>query len=433
MYLFDLPQPFIIFFLFVLGCCFGSFLNVCIHRFPHRERLLDQLRSLNSHRSGCPRCAASIQWRDNIPLIGWLMLLGRCRNCKRPISKRYPLVELLTGVLFVTVYWAEIPSGRFSPVSASGIFSPDGPQTITNLWSEEVWMHVRYALHMMMICGLIVATFIDFELRIIPDGCTVPVTVVALVTAFVFGQVYIVPVWFQDLSVARILRPELPAWAQNLFFYWDAVPFASEHPHWHGLLTSVAGAIAGGGVVWLVRVIGYWVLRQEAMGFGDVTLMAMVGSVIGWQPVLTVFFIAPMIAVFAAIVAWLTKRDREIPYGPWLSLATLLLLLTWSGLWPVAKRIFDMGPLVFLIGAFMTVALVLCLQLVQIVKRALGILPLPADVSVSEIWSSADHLFYYNSERPDDQTGQWSRPQWPGSRSGQGLSAGHHWRRGSRD
>lgn len=430
MMLLDVPRPMILFFLFLLGCCFGSFLNVCIHRFPSKLKLWDQLKALNSHRSGCPRCAAAIIWRDNIPLLGWLLLRGHCRNCARPISCRYPLVELLTGVLFVVVYCVEIPAGRFVDVTQSGLFSPDGPQTIRGLWQPEVWLHLRYALHMLMICGLIVATFIDFELRIIPDGCTVPVILAALVTAVAVGQVHIVPVWFQDPSVARTLQPAAPEWLQPLIFFWDAVPWAARHPHLHGLLVSLAGLLVGGGVVWLVRGVGHWVLRQEAMGFGDVVLMAMVGSVLGWQPVLAAFFIAPLVAVFAALLAWITRRDREIPYGPWLSLATLLLLLTWPWTWPLVKRFFDMGPVLGLLAVFMVSALVLSLQLVQLIKRLLGIPLYGEEQGSSPAWSSADHLTYYNSERPDEQTGQWPRAQWPGCRSGRGLSAGHQWRYG---
>lgn len=377
--------------------------------------------------------AAAIQWRDNIPLLGWLLLRGRCRSCARPISARYPLVELLTAVLFVVVYCLEIPAGRLVNVQQSCLYSPDGPQVITALWTPEVWMHVRYALHMLMICGLIVATFIDLELRIIPDGCTVPVMFVAVLTAVTCGQVHIVPLWFQDLSVVRTLRPSLPDGWQFLMFYWDAVPFSMQHPHWHGLLVSVAGLVAGGGVVWLVRLVGFWVLRQEAMGFGDVVLMAMVGSVLGWQPAVAAFFAAPLIAVFAAVLAWISKRDREIPYGPWLSLSTILLLLTWPWTWPLARRFFDMGPILCLMGVFMVATLAVSLQTVQVIKRLLGI-PLAGEGDDQDVvWTSADHLAYYNAERPDEQTGQWNRPIWPGCRSGRGLSASHQWRTGFRE
>lgn len=417
-------------FLFILGCCIGSFLNVCIHRFPSKIRLWDQLKALNSHGSGCPRCAAAIKWRDNIPLLGWLLLGGKCRNCRRPISMRYPLVELLTGVLFVVVYQAEMPPNFWGQITEFGISSAEGPQTIANLFPVTTWLHVRYAMHIAMICCLIVATFIDFELRIIPDGSTVPMMLCGLVVSAACGQTFLVPLWFQDASVVATLKSVSPGWLNPFIFSWDYLPFATAYPHLHGLLVSLAGLLVGGGIVWLVRIAGFWVLKQEAMGFGDVVLMAMIGSVVGWQPVTVIFFMAPVLAIFAAIFVWLTKRDREIPYGPWLSLATLLLLLFWPIVWPRAERIFDMGPFVPLMALFMFVSLIASLQLIQLVKRFFGINTASADSTAETGWSSADHLMFYNAERPDEQTGQWNRTLWPGSRAGQGTSIYHQWRNG---
>ena len=428
--IFDLPGSFVLTFLFILGCCIGSFLNVCIHRFPSKIHLWDQLKALNSHGSGCPRCAAAIKWRDNVPLFGWLLLRGKCRNCRRPISARYPLVELLTGILFVVVYQAEMPPDFWGHVNEFGINSSDGPQTIANLFPVATWLHVRYALHIAMVCCLIVATFIDFELRIIPDGSTVPLMLGALLVSALCGQTFLVPLWFQDASVVTTLKSVSPDWMSPLIFSWDYLPFATKHPHLHGFLVSLAGLIVGGGIVWLVRIAGFWVLKQEAMGFGDVVLMAMIGSVVGWQPVTVIFFIAPVLAIFAAIFAWLTKRDREIPYGPWLSMATLLLLLFWPFIWPRAERLFDMGPFVPLMAVFMFVSLIASLQLIQMVKRLFGINATSSASEAATGWSSADHLMFYNAERPDEQTGQWARPVWPGSRVGQGTSTYHQWRNG---
>lgn len=430
---FDLPRLFVLPFLFILGLCIGSFLNVCIHRFPSKLRLRDQLRSLTSHGSGCPRCAASIRWSDNIPLIGWILLRGKCRSCKRSISIRYPLIELLTGILFVVVYQIEMPQHFWGQITGAGLYDIDGPQNITTLASFPVWLHIRYLLHIAMISCLIVATFIDFELRIIPDGCTVPMALVSILVSTVCGQAFIVPLWFQDASVAKTLRSISPDWIRPLLFTWDCMPFALEHPHVHGFLVSIAGLIVGGGIVWMVRIAGFWVLKQEAMGFGDVVLMAMIGSVIGWQPVLAVFFLAPVLAIFAALLTWITKRDREIPYGPWLSMGTLLLILCWPFLWPLAERIFDMGPFVPLMGLCMFLSLLACLQLIQLVKRLFGFSTNPLADSQDGSWSSADHLTFYNSERPDQQTGQWNRSLWPGARAGQGLGNYHQWRFGRRD
>lgn len=344
---------------------------------------------------------------------------------------RYPLVELLTGVLFVVVYQIEMPSNFWGQITSFGVYSPEGPQNITNLWAVPDWLHVRYAIHMAMICCLIVATFIDFELRIIPDGCTVPMMVLALIAATGCGQVFLVPLWFQDASVVTTLRSVAPDWIRPFVFAWDSVSFAARHPHVHGFLVSFAGLIIGGGTVWLVRIAGFWVLKQEAMGFGDVVLMAMVGSVVGWQPVTAIFFMAPVLAIFAAIFAWISKRDREIPYGPWLSIATLLLLLGWPFFWPLAERVFDMGPFVPFMALFMFVSLVASLQLIQIVKRLLGFSSVQVE-SDQGGWTSADHLMFYNGERPDDQSGQWSRPTWPGARAGQGGANYHQWRFGDR-
>jgi len=432
--LFDLPRGFTLAFLFVLGSCIGSFLNVCIHRFPSRQRLRDQLSALNSHGSGCPKCSAAIRWYDNVPLLGWLMLRGKCRSCHRPISARYPFVEALTALLFVAVYQAEMPSAGISvdPVR-TGLFSPDGPQSLVGMWSADVWLHARYALHIAMICGLIVATFIDAELKIIPDGCTIPVLLLALIMSTGFGQIYIVPVWFQGFSEVNAIRPTAPEWLQPVLFYWDAQPFVESFPRLHGFLVSFVGCVVGAGAIWLVRIIGFWVLRQEAMGFGDVVLMGMIGSVIGWQPVMVVFFLAPMLAVVAAAAAWLTRRHREIPYGPWLSIAALLLLLFWKHIWPFARPVFDLGPLLLLLGGMMVVCLIVSLQMIQLLKRYLGLQPQEDPATDDNAWCSADHLSYYNSERTDVQVGLWKTQLWNGVRSGQGTTAVHRWRSGQRD
>lgn len=429
MILVDLPRFFVLGCLFVIGCCIGSFLNVCIHRFPSRQRLRDQLKSLNSHGSGCPKCSVAIRWYDNVPLFGWLLLRGRCRNCRLPISPRYPLVELLTGILFVVLFQLEMPSNFWGTVDPGGLYTPDGPQNLTTFWPAPVWLHVRYALHIAMICCLIVATFIDLELWIIPDGSTVPMMLFALLVAGTFGQVWIVPVWFQDASVVSTLRSIAPDWMKGLLFSWDSLPFAIAFPHLHGFLVSAVGLMVGGGIVWMVRLLGAWVLKREAMGFGDVVLMAMVGSVIGWQPVLVVFFLAPIPAISVAMLSLIFRRRDEIPYGPWLSLATFLLLAAWKTIWPFAERVFDMGPFVLLMGLFMFVMLFVSLHLSQLVRKLLGFRA--ADPGAEPVDDGIPMI--YPSDRSDPGAGQWDRPLWPGQRAGQGLAGYSRWRHGRND
>ncbi len=424
MTVFDLPRFFVLPFLFILGSCIGSFLNVCIHRFPHKLRLRDQLRALASHSSGCPRCSSAILWRDNIPILGWLLLAGRCRSCRRPISFRYPLVELLTGCLFVLVYQAEMPPHFWSSATETGLFSTDGPQNLTQHLSMPVWLHVRYALHMAMVCGLIAASFIDLELWIIPDGTTVPMMVVAIATHTICGQAWLVPVWFEDASVSALLRHIAPATLEPFLESWNCLPFAIAHPHWHGFLVSITGFVVGGGIVWAVRILGELVLKREAMGFGDVVLMAMVGSVLGWQPAVLIFFLAPVPAIVVGILSVILRRRDEIPYGPWLSLATLLLLLTWPHVWPLAERFFDMGKVLLLMAFPSALFLAASLKISQLTRRFFGGAPLPV---LPEAIDDGIPVIY-PADRSDPLAGNWPRDLWPGVRSGQGLSASHCWR-----
>ena len=427
MNLHQIPLPLLLTALAVFGAIVGRFLSVCIDRFPRHELLRDQLRSLTSPWSVCQRCSALPSLRERLPVISWLMD-RRCQQCRSRRSVQLPIVEITTALLFVVVYWCEICRGGITSGSIGGLASVEGPQgpEVLSLWSPIVWLHLRYALHMAMICGLVVATGIDLKFRIIPDGCTVPIACVAVIAGFASAQLYVVPIWFQDASTVRTLQPLMHEVLQPLFVPWDPASFIRTYPHVHGLLVSLLGMLAGAGSVWLVRQIGFLILKQEAMGFGDVVLMGMIGSVIGWQPVLTVFILAPTLAIFAAAINWFAHRDNEIPYGPFLSAATVLLLLTWPHSWPFAKRFFDMGPFLIAMGVFMVVLLAASLQLVQIGKRLLGVgVAPPADDGG---WTSADHLFYYNGERPDERTGQWKSDQWPGCRAGRGLQQWHVWK-----
>ncbi len=414
----------------IAGAFVGRFLNRCIQRFPHHESLSDQLNSLRAPFSVCLRCSARPSLLERLPIIGWLLSLGRCHQCRRRLMLEFPAVEFVTAVLFAVVYWLEIPVGADASIRDTVLLplhGVSGPEVL-ELWEPVIWFHVRYVLHMLMICSLIVATAIDWRYRIIPDGSTVPMMLLAFPACFIFGQLYIVPIWFQDASTVRMyLLPVAPEYLKPLLSPWDATEFIETYPHWHGLLVSVIGAIVGAGSIWTVRLIGFWTLKQEAMGFGDVVLMGMIGSVIGWQPVLTVFIFAPTLAIFAALINWIAHRDNEIPYGPFLSAATVLLLITWPVSWPFAKRFFDMGPFLVAMVLLMVILLAASLLLVQLIKRALGI---SLHQLEDDEWSSADQLGYASQERPDEQTGQWRIDQWPGSRSGRGLQQTHVWKNG---
>ncbi len=434
MILFDLPAWLMLSWLFVLGAVLGSFLNVCIYRIPQHDRLWDQLRGIGYPPSRCPRCKQELLLRDNIPILGWLWLRGRCRSCQMRISIRYPLIELFNGLLFVLVYWYEIPFDYGASLSDSPLHTGFSISS-SRFWSQSAILHWRYAFHMVMLEALVVATFIDFDRMEIPDGATVPAMLFAFVVSLAVPQVHLVPVWFSNPDLLRtyaILLPEgmrswLDAGAGGGFGQGVQMPaWLLASPHLHGFLICSAGWVIGGGIVWVVRIIGGWVLRREAMGFGDVVLMAMIGSFLGWQAAAAVFFLAPAFALLAALVSWLTKRSREIPYGPYLSLSALALLLGWPRIWPTIDRVGQLGPFLPVLGAILTVMLAVCLFLLQGAKRLLGIPLYPEDEA--QPWTSADTLTYLAGENADPRQGQWQTSQWPGIAAGRGTRSYDAWR-----
>ncbi len=431
MTLFGWPQWILLLFLFVAGSASGSFLSVCIHRFPNHERLRDQLLVLTSPTwSHFPRCGNRISFTDNIPILGWLRLAGRCRNCRSPISMRYPLLELLNGFLFAFVYWMEVPGHFGATLADSCIHASLGPHPTFESWwsSPAAIVNLRYVYHMVLIEALVVATFIDFEFKIIPDGSTIPAMAIGILGGLLYGRMFLVPVWFQDPSYLRTLDLLGPEWIPDLSGVPALPAWITAHPHLHGLAVSLVGMLVGGGMVLGVRTMGHWVLRQEAMGLGDVVLMGMVGSFLGWQPTAIVFFLAPLCALVVVAFCWVFRRDREIPYGPYLSLGTLLVILGWKQIWPRAERIFDLGLLLPIVGIAAAGMFVVSLHAVQFVKRMLGI-PLYHEEWIEE-WTSADQLTYQSGERVDNLAGQWRREEWPGVNAGRGLAHERRWRTG---
>lgn len=438
---FGFPEWIVYGYLFVVGAVVGSFLNVCIYRIPQHEELLASLKGIWHPPSSCPRCRHRIGWQDNIPIFGWLRLRGRCRHCRMWISPRYPMIELLNGLLWVALYWWEVPPGWGAKISDSGVFSVLGPQGFSGSdWlSPQAVVHWRYFYHLVLIEALLVASFIDFDRWIIPDGVTVPAMVVGFAGSLI-GQVYLVPVWFQSSGLLRdveIIRRNT-GFGEWLFPHWwdpllsgPPVPaWIAEHPHLHGLAVSVAGFVVGGGIVWTVRIIGAWILRREAMGFGDVILMAMIGSFLGWQPTVLVFLLAPACALLFVTGSVILHRQREFPYGPYLALATLVVLFGWQWLWPRVDRVFMMGPLVIVAAVVMTALLAAILIAMQGLKWLLGWELYPSEPP--GVWTGADQNHYLEGERNDPAQGQWPRRDWPGILSGRGQSHWHHWRKGGR-
>jgi leader peptidase (prepilin peptidase)/N-methyltransferase len=330
---------------FALGCIVGSFLNVCIHRLPLGM-------SIVSPKSHCPHCKYSIPWYLNIPLVTWMALRGRCKNCGAPISPRYFIVELLTGIEFLSCW---LVFGEKSPALA-----------------------IIYAI---FIAGLIAATFIDFEHFIIPDEITLGGIVVGFAASFflpllhnanspvvgmlqsLLGVMLGAGLVYAILRLGKLLfgrqQIKLPAETKIIFsethlhladkeipyeelFYRksDVVVLRArtvelvDRCYQDVLVRLSPTALEIGGekmnpddVPCMECVSAEIILPREAMGLGDVKFMAAIGAFIGWQGV--VFSLAVSSFIGAAIgVALILMRKRawssRMPYGPYIALAAAI-------------------------------------------------------------------------------------------------------------
>jgi len=246
---------------FILGSIVGSFLNVCIYRMPRSKSIIFP-------RSQCAHCGYAIKWYENIPLLSFLFLKGKCSACKKPIALRYFIVELLTAVLFVSIY-------------------------------AKFGLHLNLLYFLILTCGLIVATFIDFEHQLIPDSVSLGGIVLGLAASFFF------PTLFGVFSRRA------------------------------ALIDSFIGALVGAFAIYSVATLGKVLFRKKleaikedsAMGFGDVKFLAMIGAFLGWQKVLLVFFLAPFFGASIGLIQRIRYKVEIIPYGPYLSLAAIIAIL----------------------------------------------------------------------------------------------------------
>jgi len=260
-------------FSFCTGACIASFLNVVIWRVPRGE-------SIAFPPSHCPKCNAPIRWYQNLPILSWLALRGRCANCRAPISPRYILIETLGGCLFLSAFWQVF--------GAAPAFH----------W----FLAVKLLVWWIWISLMIVGSFIDFDHQLLPDFTTVGGMVLGVVAALI-----------------RTLFVEQPSpldFTASLFTLHSS------------LLASLLGLAFGFGLLWLVRFLGSKAFGREAMGMGDVFLLGAVGALFGPVAVLVTLILS---SVFGSVVGLsmvaLSKtrlgRLTAIPYGPYICLGCI--------------------------------------------------------------------------------------------------------------
>ena len=232
-----MPEYFVWAYAALLGAAVGSFLNVCIYRLP--EGL-----SVVSPRSRCPVCEQEIQWRDNVPVLGWLLLRGRCRGCGTRISPQYPLVELTTALLWLAAAMRHGAS----------------------------WQALSTALFFTLLLGIAMT---DARAYTIPDEFSLGGLAAGLLLSLAPGGI---------------------------------TP-----------LQSALGAALGFGLLWVVAVMGEWVFKREAMGGGDIKMMAMVGAFLGPAGVPLTLFLGALLGTLVFLPISM-KTEKLVPFGIFLAL-----------------------------------------------------------------------------------------------------------------
>ena len=238
-------------FVIVLGALWGSFANVCIYRLPLEKGVV-------SGRSFCPNCNNLITWKDNIPVISFLLLNGKCRKCKKKISSQYLLVETISILFFLIIYFLY------------GI-------SVTTL------------LLLILSLNFLIIFFIDFKHYIIPNVLTFSMMFLGFVKSFV---------------------PDL-------------------HPMFPNYLNSLIGGIFGYGIIWSIIFFYKQVRKKEGMGLGDAKLLSTIGFWFGWFSIPFVIFLSSIIALLSVAPSLINKSRKfssQIPFGPYIIVATLIYL-----------------------------------------------------------------------------------------------------------
>jgi leader peptidase (prepilin peptidase)/N-methyltransferase len=389
------PEWIWLIFLFALGSCVGSFLNVVIYRLP-----LDK--SLVTPPSACPKCQRRIRFYDNIPLFSWVLLGGKCRYCKERISVRYFVIELLTALIFVGVFVLYF----ITPVRKCMVDGLFGPEQLR--FDEGGWVY--YSAHVALLSAFLAASAIDLELWVIPLSICWFVTAVgvvasglggfvlspavirtyrifpqasasvgalaaggaigllialgALVTGLIKrsyeseeseetqdspqaqGQevkyndraevlkevVFLLPIVFCAVGAYLLYRH-----VEVVGNWWGDF---SQLPVVAGVAGSLCGYFVGCAVVWTTRILGTLGFGKEAMGLGDVHLMGAAGAVIGPVSVVIAFFLAPFFGLAWAGYQMFFRKTRQIPYGPFLSLAVFAVMICHDRVWDRLSNIF---------------------------------------------------------------------------------------------
>ncbi len=326
------------------------------------------------------------------------------------------LVEIATGLLFAELYLIEVDHD--TPRWLMGLAVMPAPAFLAD--NVALVLHLRYAAHLLLVTVMLVASIIDYDEQLIPDALTVFGTLAALVlAALVPWSLLSAGDWllngaraveFITLAAPLNWPAEMDGWPQTLglevalacwtLWYFALLPrqwnlrrgwgaalaifwrrlrrdrstyaltamwlvggaaiasaaWLAPLASWAALLSALVGMAVGASLVWAVRIVGGAALQREAMGFGDVTLLAMIGAFLGWQAAMVVFFLAPVAGAAIGIAQLFFRGGHEVPYGPFLCLAALVTIIGWPAIWDRTYEIFATAPL---LAALMAACMIL--------------------------------------------------------------------------
>ena len=409
--------------LFVLGCCAGAAVNLGIYRLAWNPRPIGPWS--RPHPQAPPR-----RLRDRLPGIGWLSLRREAALHGAGFWLRPMLLELLCGAVFVLLYLWEV---QWCGLLPDHVLTPIGILAPRQIALPAI-RHEQFLAHIVLFCFMLVAFWIDVDEMTIPDGVTVPGTLLGLLIMSLWPYALLPQVTSTGLPVPQVVPAkevqqfpvassvwltspdDVPPKANDQAGLWRFVPpwevpavtgraalaaaiagfwawclallpglWSTRHgyfravrvftarmvrerttygllalaiagsvaiawvwsiggAHWAGLASGLAGIVVGGGLVWIIRILASAVLHREAMGFGDVTLLAMIGAFLGWQAAIIIFFLAPLLAIVIGITRLLLHGEKEIPFGPFLCLAAAVMFWAWPTIWKYfAEPYFSQG------------------------------------------------------------------------------------------
>ncbi len=358
----DLPLAFYLILSFIFGLIIGSFLNVIIHRVPRGESIVFP----GSH---CPACGKPIGAFDNIPLLSYVLLRGRCRNCNARISPAYPLVELLTALLFVAIIFKTGPSWEaliqmaFACVMLALIFTDLRHQLLPNVITYPAFVFALAAATARGGWGEQIIRTFDFSI-VIP----------ALNSEFAPGRAALIGGVLLALAAPGFwLLDHLDLILFSKYFEWEemneedekdeaqaedrqdrviygtmilgsllavlwafaVIKLSPENPliyegAYNGLLRASVGALIGGGLIWWLRAVHMFIRGFVGMGLGDVKMLSIIGAYLGWQGLFGVLLLGSILGViFGLIIVYRSRSGVKtaVPFGVCLGIASLVVML----------------------------------------------------------------------------------------------------------